>query len=268
MITQNFDIESGIVNGCAGTLVSIRYTVDDTGRRHAESCIIYTPSSSDRSLPHLERFQSVVLADTVEFMLRHPFDHSSLKVKRTQICLQPGFAMTVHKSQGLSTRTAVVDLEGCRGTEAPYVILSRVKSLEGLIIMQPFRINCITCRQSEDLRHEMRRLEILNLLTIINTTSNGTERAQAELDLSAQTGGPCSAMTVSAETITTCSQGASETQATLEAIEKNVTSHCMSTKGQSQTLNCAMDQPPLKRRVGVEPKTALRQKRRQLRMCP
>ena len=156
MITQNFDVESGIVNGCAGTLVSVCYTIDNMGYHHAESCIIYTPLMSEQPLPHLEGFHSVVLADTVDFMLQHPFDHSSLKLKWTQIALQPSFAMTVHKSQELSTKKAVVDLEGCRGTESPYVMLSRVKSLEKLIIMRPFHINRITCRQSEDMRHEMK----------------------------------------------------------------------------------------------------------------
>lgn len=254
------------MNGCAGTLVSVCYTVDDTGIRHAESCVIYTPSTSEHSLPHLERFHSVILADTVDFMLRHPFDHSSLKLRRTQIPLQPGFAMTVHKSQGLSMKTAIVDLEGCSGTEAPYVMLSRVKSLEGLIIIRPFRIKHITCRQSEDMRQETKRLEILNLLTIINT-SDGAEHAQAEHDLSVHTGGPCGALTVSAEMITMCSQQTSETLAILEPIEQDVTTHCTPTIGQFQHHNTTMKHAPFKQRVGAEPKNVLQQKRRQLGKC-
>ncbi|KAF8123344.1 hypothetical protein EV363DRAFT_1120526, partial [Boletus edulis] len=66
MITQNFDVESGIVNGCLGTLVSIRYTVDSSNRRHAVSCVVYTPTASKEPLPYLDPFHSVVLADTVD----------------------------------------------------------------------------------------------------------------------------------------------------------------------------------------------------------
>ncbi|KAF8130604.1 hypothetical protein EV363DRAFT_1116073, partial [Boletus edulis] len=66
MITQNFDVESGIVNRCTGTLVSVRYTVDSMNRHHAVSCVVHTPSILEQSLPHLEPFHSVVIADTID----------------------------------------------------------------------------------------------------------------------------------------------------------------------------------------------------------
>ncbi|KAF8122152.1 hypothetical protein EV363DRAFT_1146809, partial [Boletus edulis] len=69
--------------------------------------------------------------------------------------------MTVHKSQGMTMDRAIVDLENSKGTEAPYVMLSRVRTLQGLLILRPFAIHRITCRQSEDARSETRRLEIL-----------------------------------------------------------------------------------------------------------
>ncbi|KIK53151.1 hypothetical protein GYMLUDRAFT_179295, partial [Collybiopsis luxurians FD-317 M1] len=40
VITQNFDMESGIVNGCHGTLKSIQYRIDSSGQRHAISCVV------------------------------------------------------------------------------------------------------------------------------------------------------------------------------------------------------------------------------------
>ncbi|KAJ7232896.1 hypothetical protein C8J57DRAFT_1578414 [Mycena rebaudengoi] len=36
----NFDVPGGVVNGWTGTLVSVRYRVDDHGRRHAISCVV------------------------------------------------------------------------------------------------------------------------------------------------------------------------------------------------------------------------------------
>ncbi|KAH7872502.1 uncharacterized protein C8R40DRAFT_1013915, partial [Lentinula edodes] len=73
--------------------------------------------------------------------------------------------MTAHKAQGQTLETAVVDFESCRGTEAPYVMASRVKSLDGLLILRPFQLKKIQCRQSEDSRKEHTRLNILAVHT-------------------------------------------------------------------------------------------------------
>ncbi|KAK0435006.1 uncharacterized protein EV420DRAFT_1488284 [Desarmillaria tabescens] len=60
----------------------------------------------------------------------------------------PAFAMMAHKVQGQTLRNVIIDLESCRGTEAP-----------------PFKIDKIQKRQSEDYRNESRRLRVLQLLT-------------------------------------------------------------------------------------------------------
>lgn len=95
----------------------------------------------------------------------------------------PAFAMTAHKAQGQTMNSVIVDLESCVGTESPYVMVSRVKSLDGSRILRPFNITKIQCHQSEDSRKEFRRLELLHLLTIVEfgTTS---ERAEAQDALS------------------------------------------------------------------------------------
>ncbi|KAI1782872.1 hypothetical protein LXA43DRAFT_851758, partial [Ganoderma leucocontextum] len=66
--------------------------------------------------------------------------------------------LTAHKAQGQTFNRVIVDLESCTGTEAPYVMLSRAISLEGILILRPFNKKKIRCRQSEDLRKECRRL--------------------------------------------------------------------------------------------------------------
>ncbi|KAJ3738000.1 hypothetical protein EV360DRAFT_24428, partial [Lentinula raphanica] len=50
-------------------------------------------------------------------------------------------------------------------TEKPYVMVSRVKSLDGLVILRPFARSKIMCRQSQDVRTELKRLEYLHVLT-------------------------------------------------------------------------------------------------------
>ncbi|KAF9034890.1 hypothetical protein BJ165DRAFT_1312206, partial [Panaeolus papilionaceus] len=68
---------------------------------------------------------------------------------------------TVHKAQGLTLNKAVVDLEGCTGTESPYVMLSRVRSLNDLYILRDFSFSRITVRPSENIRKESKRLDNL-----------------------------------------------------------------------------------------------------------
>jgi len=63
MITQNYDVENGIVNGCIGTLERVNYTINNEGHRHAHSCIIYVEKTSGSCLPHLKEHEVVVLAD-------------------------------------------------------------------------------------------------------------------------------------------------------------------------------------------------------------
>ncbi|THU88129.1 hypothetical protein K435DRAFT_603792, partial [Dendrothele bispora CBS 962.96] len=73
--------------------------------------------------------------------------------------------ITAHKSQGQTLTHAIVDLQSCRGAEMPYVMVSRVKSLDGLLILRNFEKGKIQCRQSEDARMEAKRLELLRLRT-------------------------------------------------------------------------------------------------------
>ncbi|THU88128.1 hypothetical protein K435DRAFT_680430, partial [Dendrothele bispora CBS 962.96] len=73
MITQNFDVAGGVVNGSIGALKSIRYRLDRAGRRHAISCVVTLPPSPlhHQALPHLENHDVVALQDTVELKIQH-----------------------------------------------------------------------------------------------------------------------------------------------------------------------------------------------------
>ncbi|KAJ7177011.1 hypothetical protein C8R46DRAFT_829436, partial [Mycena filopes] len=73
--------------------------------------------------------------------------------------------MTAHKAQGKTLEACVVNLTACKGSESPYVMLSRATSLEGVVILTPFPQQKICCRQNEDLRLEFRRMAYLALKT-------------------------------------------------------------------------------------------------------
>jgi len=183
MICQNFDVEGGVVNGCIGSLEKVRYRIDHEGLRHAISCEIKAPSTTAPTLPHLAPQHVVALHDTVDMRFVHPHSQKSCTIKCTQVPIVPAFAMTVHKSQGQTMQQAIIDLQSCHGTESPYVMLSRVTSLEGLAILRPFDKHKIQSRQSEDSRRETKRLEFLRMHTIIQH-GDENESAMAQMILS------------------------------------------------------------------------------------
>ncbi|KZS89909.1 hypothetical protein SISNIDRAFT_398655, partial [Sistotremastrum niveocremeum HHB9708] len=73
--------------------------------------------------------------------------------------------MTVHKAQGQSMDPVMVDLSQCRGTEEPYTMISRARSLAGLIIIRPFKASKLRCPPSEEYRLERDRLNKLTQVT-------------------------------------------------------------------------------------------------------
>ncbi|KAF8068634.1 hypothetical protein FPV67DRAFT_1369331, partial [Lyophyllum atratum] len=73
--------------------------------------------------------------------------------------------MTSHRAQGQTMKHVIVDIASCRGTEAPYVMVSRATSLEGLIILRDFDAKKVKVRLSQDSRKEKKRIEVLRLRT-------------------------------------------------------------------------------------------------------
>lgn len=84
--------------------------------------------------------------------------------KRQQLPLVPAYAYTDYKSQGRTLRRAIVDLATARG-QGVYVMLSRVKTLEGLIVLRWFPNSKIVQRMSAELRDEIKRLNEIDQRT-------------------------------------------------------------------------------------------------------
>ena len=166
MLMTNFDVSNGIVNGTISKLKSVQYWVDGDGFQHATSCVIESEHIVRHPLPGLEKNHGVALQDETEMMFVHPHSKKKCKIKRTQLPIQPAFSVTAHKSQGLSLDNIVVDLQSCSGSESPYVMISRVKSLQGLMVLRPFHPSKISCNLQQDVRDELKRQRLLELSTL------------------------------------------------------------------------------------------------------
>ena len=167
-INQNFDVAAGVVNGSYGTLRRIRYFTDREGRRYLKSCIVEIPGSDGVEVPHLPRHHFPIMLDTTELKFEHGKSHKRCTIRRKQVPIEPGFAVTVYKAQGQTMNRVIVDLTGCTGTEPPYMMVSRATSLDGLVVLRDFDARQITKRRSEDLRKEFSRLTLLKWQTIVD----------------------------------------------------------------------------------------------------
>jgi hypothetical protein len=145
-------------------IASVHYNFT-TWTPHLTSCIVYMNNASDQPLPYLSPKDVPVLSDTVQLQFTHPYSKRSCTIRRTQVPIVPTFVMTAHKAQGQSLKNVIIDLQSCSGTKAPYVMILRVTSLNGILLLRPFDWSKICCRRSQDSRQERERINILQLQT-------------------------------------------------------------------------------------------------------
>jgi hypothetical protein len=98
------DVPGGIVNGCSGTLKSVRYRVDAKGRRHAISCVIEAPDTSPGMIKGLTDHHVIALEDTVSIEFKHYHSEHTRMIQRTQLPVLPAFAMTAQHTNRKENR--------------------------------------------------------------------------------------------------------------------------------------------------------------------
>ena len=134
-VLHNFDVEHGIVNGARGLLTGIRYRLNAKGDRILTSCSVALHNPTGDQMPWLAADEVPILAESTSFTISHHYQKTAQTFKRKQVPLSPAFALTAHRSQGQSLEKVVVDLKNVHGSEAPYVMVSRAKSLQGLFVL-------------------------------------------------------------------------------------------------------------------------------------
>ena len=129
MLTSNLWIEHGLVNGAMGTVESICY---ETGG---------PPSLPTAVMVHFDKYSGPSLQNGVVPItpIRRCWSTSGVQCSRVQLPLKLAWAVTIHKSQGLTLDKAVIDV-GKRefSPGLTFVACSRVRQLEDLLFSPPF----------------------------------------------------------------------------------------------------------------------------------
>eukprot|EP00796_Vickermania_ingenoplastis_P010151 gene10151-7108_t len=150
MLTKNLDVAAGLVNGSAGTIVGFfdfKKNKDQTSLNFSTSnALRVCRGSSERGsekahamLPIVE-FEiagSAGLSGTVRKVVVEPTMWTELEGDKTVSCtvqlpLIVAFAITIHKSQGMSLSTVDIDFSSSFESGQAYVALSRCRELEGV----------------------------------------------------------------------------------------------------------------------------------------
>lgn len=134
-----------------------------TGERHLQSSVVEMDDVCPDPMPHLSSGSYPIMVDMTKITSTHPFSKCSCSIACMQVLIVPVYAVMAHWAQGQSMEKVIVDLQSCRGTKSPYVMVSRATSLDGLLILCPFQQKKITCALSQDACAEKNRLYQLSL---------------------------------------------------------------------------------------------------------
>ena len=116
MLRRNIDVTTGLVNGSIGSVSAVKYSIDQCNI--VDTITIKFNNGKEHVLEKVSsKFQVLDKA----FVIRRQFPISS------------AYAITVHKSQGLTLKNVLVDIgNNIFACGQAYVAMSRVTSLSGL----------------------------------------------------------------------------------------------------------------------------------------
>ncbi len=167
MIQENIVFAYHVVNGAVGTVKDIKY---DEHLGYRTVSVVYVEIPGAGHLLGQDEDVIPIFANPTYFTWTRrratkttPADSDS--VSRLQPPLLPAYAYTDYKAQGRSLDAAIVDLDSCFSIQGAYVMLSRVRTSDGLAILRPFKARKVEAEISEELRDEFARLERLDEAT-------------------------------------------------------------------------------------------------------
>jgi len=133
MLTANLCLDQGLTNGSMGTVVAIIFTSEEDP--FPTVLVKFDEFRGESCLPDVPNVYPVGVI-TRSWLVRKKSQ------SRTMLPLQPGYALSIHKSQGQTLNDVLIDL-GCSefSPGLTYTALTRVRSLSNLALrkMPPFK---------------------------------------------------------------------------------------------------------------------------------
>ena len=152
MLRRNIDVTLGLVNGSIGTVCSVKYSIDQCSVVDAINI-----KFDDGKEQVLEKVSSKFQVLDKAFAIRRQFPISS------------AYAITVHKSQGLTLKNVLVDIgNNIFACGQAYVAMSRVTSLSGLHLIN-FDPRCIKALDSAVLEYNYLRKTFKPTLSLLTS---------------------------------------------------------------------------------------------------
>jgi ATP-dependent DNA helicase PIF1 len=158
MLTANLQTEIGLVNGSMGTVRDIIFSEDQGPPCLPIAVLISFDNYKGPTISSLEG-EKVVPITPIQ---RTWTGNSGVTCSRLQIPIRLAWAITIHKSQGLTLQKAIIDLGEKEFTAGlSFVAVSRVRTLED-ILFKPFNFERFQrikdCRRLQDRLDEEERL--------------------------------------------------------------------------------------------------------------
>ena len=170
MLTRNIATGQGLTNGAFGIVKAIIYGINQKPPALPEFVVVqFDDYRGTTCIPDVPR--CVATKPVTQTWMS-----SNGSCSRTQFPLTLGWALTIHKCQGLTLSKVWIDTERATfASEMLYVALSRVKRLQDLII-GPFELDYVNRKKKNDVYHlrllEEKRLKSLHKQTIENWNLN------------------------------------------------------------------------------------------------
>ena len=156
MLTSNLWVEVGLVNGAMGTIEAICYRNGGPPNLPLDVMVKFDhytgPTLHDGTVPIIP--------------IRRTWSNSGVQCSRLQLPLRLAWAVTIHKSQGLTLDKVVIDVGkkefSCGLT---FVACSRVRQLTDLLFSPPFPFQRLSALANSQRLHD-RRMKDSRLITL------------------------------------------------------------------------------------------------------
>ena len=159
MITKNIAVNDGLANGVMGRIVDfvetgnqnvshiiIKCDLPSVGRMHRVNCLYCYQSDTicvGRESDHIDRQDN----------------QFSTKRNRKQFPLRLSWAVTVHKAQGITVDQVVIGTKDLFGTGMGYTALTRVRTEEGLFLMDLYLNKIYSNEKIDGILSQMRGMK-------------------------------------------------------------------------------------------------------------